>query len=263
MNRPKIIIGLPAYNEALNIGALLDNLENTLGLILGFGFERLYVVVDDGSADQTKNILREYASRIPLIILLHEQNQGLGPTIRDALRRATDEACVGDIIITMDADNTQPPGLIPLMVQKILEGHDVVIASRFREGARVIGLRRVRKCTSIGASLMMRIIFPMKGVRDYTCGFRAYRAELLRRAFGEYGEAFIDQRGFQCMSDILIKLRRFNPIAGEVPMILRYDYKKGSSSMKVGRTVINTLRLVLARRFGFIESGRPTSQNRS
>jgi len=252
MGRPRIIIALPAYNEALNIGALLDNFENMFGLSIGYGFDRLYVIVNDGSADHTLKVLREYAEIIPLLILEHEQNQGLGPTIRDALRRATDEACVGDIIITMDADNTQPPGLIPLMVQKILEGHDVVIASRFREGARVIGLRRVRKCTSIGASLMMRIIFPMKGVRDYTCGFRAYRAELLRRAFGEYGEAFIDQRGFQCMSDILIKLRRFNPIAGEVPMILRYDYKKGSSSMKVGQTVIQTLKLVLKRRIGSI-----------
>ena len=136
------------------------------------------------------------------------------------------------------------------MVQKILEGHDVVIASRFRKGARVIGLSWVRKSLSVGASLMMRIVFPMKNVRDYTCGFRAYRAELLRKAFKEYGETFIDQRGFQCMSDILIKLRRFNPIAGEVPMILRYDFKRGSSSMKVGQTVVQTLRLMLARRFG-------------
>jgi dolichol-phosphate mannosyltransferase len=140
------------------------------------------------------------------------------------------------------------------MVQKILEGHDIVIASRFRKGARVIGLHWMRKCLSIGASLMMRIVFPMEGVRDYTCGFRAYRAELLRKAFEVYGESFIDQRGFQCMSDILIKLRRFNPVAGEVPMILRYDFKKGSSSMKVGRTVIQTLRLVLVRRFVHIKS---------
>lgn len=254
MRRSKIIIALPAYNEGLNIGALLDNTENILDSILGAGFERLYVAVDDGSADQTLNVLKEYADRIPLKILVHERNKGLGPTIRDALKTATDESYQGDIIVTMDADNTHPPGLIPLMVQKILEGHDIMIASRFRKGARVIGLDWVRKCLSIGASLMMRAVFPFKGVRDYTCGYRAYRAELLRKAFGEYGEAFIDQKGFQCMSDILIKLRRFNPIAGEVPMILRYDFKKGSSSMKVGQTVFQTLRLVLVRRFGLTNS---------
>lgn len=254
MNRPKIIVALPAYNEALNIGALLDNFESTLVLNLGYGFDRKYVIVDDGSADETQEILRDYAARIPLRIVVHEQNQGLGPTIRDALRTAAEEASPGDIIITMDADNTHSPGLIPLMVQKVLEGHDIVIASRFRKGARVIGLSWLRKCLSIGASMMMRIVFPIKGVRDYTCGFRAYRAEVLKKAFEVYGQGFIDQKGFQCMSDILIKLRRFNLIAEEVPMILRYDFKKGSSSMKVGLTVIQTLRLVMLRRLGFIHS---------
>jgi len=252
MSKPRMIVALPAYNEALNIGALLDNFENILFGIMGYGFDRLYVVVDDGSADKTQAILREYEKKVPLIILVHEQNQGLGYTIRDALRKAADEAKPGDIVITMDADNTHSPGLIPSMVQKILEGHDVVIASRFRKGARVIGLSWFRKSMSIGASLMMRTIFPLKGVRDYTCGYRVYRAELLQQAFREYGETFIDQKGFQCMSDILIKLRRFNPIAGEVPMILRYDFKRGSSSMKVGQTVVQTLKLVLKRRIGSI-----------
>ncbi len=255
MSRPKIIIALPAYNEALNIGALLDNFESIIRSTLSYGFDRRYVVVDDGSTDQTRNKLEEYARSIPLTVLVHEQNQGLGPTIRDALKRATNEARPGDIVITMDADNTHPAGLIPAMVQKILEGRDVVIASRFQNGARVIGLGWFRKCMSIGASLLMRILFPIKDVRDYTCGYRAYRAELLRTAFDEYGEAFVDQKGFQCMSDILIKLRRFNPIAAEVPMILRYDLKKGSSSMRVGRTVLQTLRLLVVRRFGFIQNG--------
>jgi dolichol-phosphate mannosyltransferase len=254
MKKPKIIIALPAYNEALNIVALLDKFEHILGLTLSHGFDRLYVVVDDGSTDKTLNILREYAEKIPLQVLVHERNQGLGPTIRDALRKATEVAAPEDIIITMDADNTHPAGLVPLMLQKILEGYDIVIASRFRSGARVIGLSWVRKYMSIGASLMMRIFFPIKEVRDYTCGFRAYRADLLCRAFGEYGESFIDQQGFQCMSDILIKLRRFKPIAGEVPMILRYDLKKGSSSMKVGQTAIRTLGLILTRRLGFTGS---------
>jgi dolichol-phosphate mannosyltransferase len=255
MSRPRIIIALPAYNEALNIGALLDNFENMFGLTIGYGFDRLYVIVDDGSADHTLKVLREYAESIPLLILEHGQNQGLGPTIRDALRKASEEANQEDIIITMDADNTHSPGLMPAMVQKILEGHDIVIASRFRKGARVIGLDLFRKCMSIGASLLMRTVFPMKGVRDYTCGFRAYRSELIRKGFEEYGDAFIDQKGFQCMSDILLRLRSFDPIACEVPMILRYDFKKGCSSMKVGQTVIRTLHLMLIRRIGLIKHG--------
>jgi len=250
MSKPKIIVALPAYNEALNVGALLDTFENILVRVLGHAFDRLYVVVDDGSVDNTRKILTDYATRIPLTILVHEKNQGLGPTIRDALKKAADVAAPGDLIVTMDADNTQPAGLIPAMVQKVLEGHDLVIASRFRDGARVVGLSWLRRLTSVGASLLMRFILPLKGARDYTCGFRVYRAELLKKAFEVYGASFIDQQGFQCMADILIKLRKLDPIVGEVPMILRYDLKKGSSSMKVGRTIVSTFRLLLVRRFG-------------
>ena len=52
------------------------------------------------------------------------------------------------------------------------------------------------------------------------------------------------------MVDILLKLRRMNLIFGEVPMILRYDFKEGASKMKVVRTAGNTLLLILKRKFG-------------
>jgi dolichol-phosphate mannosyltransferase len=64
---------------------------------------------------------------------------------------------------------------------------------------------------------------PIRGVRDYTCGYRAYRGRVLRQAFQRYGDDFINQEGFQCMVDILLKLRKMDVIFGEVPLILRYD----------------------------------------
>jgi dolichol-phosphate mannosyltransferase len=81
------------------------------------------------------------------------------------------------------------------------------------------------------------------GVRDYSCGYRAYRADLLRRAFAEMGDQFVNQSGFSCMVDILLKLNWLNAVIAEVPLILHYDYKKGASKMKVGRTVRETLKL--------------------
>ena len=56
--------------------------------------------------------------------------------------------------------------------------------------------------------------------------------------------------GFQCMVDILIKLRRMDLIFREVPLILRYDLKEGASKMKVARTVGQTLGLIARRRLG-------------
>jgi hypothetical protein len=55
---------------------------------------------------------------------------------------------------------------------------------------------------------------------------------------------------FQCWVDILLKLRRLDPIFVEVPMVLRYDIKAGTSKMRVGGTIGNTLLLMVKRRLG-------------
>jgi len=149
----------------------------------------------------------------------------------------------------MDADNTHPAGLMVRMVHRIIEGNDLVIASRYRRGARVVGLSRFRKLMSIGARVLFTLVFPIPGVRDYTCGYRAYRAAVLQEAFRRYGDAFIEQRGFQCMADILLRLGRMRVLMTEVPMILRYDLKGGDSKMRVGTTVGQTLKLMIKRRF--------------
>jgi dolichol-phosphate mannosyltransferase len=94
----------------------------------------------------------------------------------------------------------------------------------------------------------MRTVFPIRGVRDFTCGFRAYRASALHAAVSRYGDAFANQEGFQCMVDILLRLRTLDLVFGEVPFLLRYDRKGGESKMNVWRTATQTLRLLVERR---------------
>lgn len=246
---PKLYMVLPAYNEAENLPALLDNLEGVFERLAPLGHDRAYVIVDDGSKDATPQVLRDLQQRVPIEVITHNPNQGLGPTIRDGLRRASELARDDDIILSMDADNTHPAGLIHRMVQMVLEGSDVVIASRYRPGARIVGLNAFRRLMSFGARLLFQVIMPIPGVRDYTCGFRAYRASSLKRAFAAYGDSFIEHRGFQCMADILLKLEPLNLVMNEAPMVLRYDLKLGESKMRVSSTVLNTLKLLLSRRF--------------
>ena len=248
--RSRVFVVLPAYNEEPNIARLLDRISETLeeeNLLY------MVVVVDDGSKDRTPEILHSYMERIPLAVARHENNQGLGATIRDGLVIAAKQAGPNDIVVTMDADDTHTPGLILRMVRMIREGHDVVIASRYRSGARIFGLTVWRRFISYAASWLLRLIFPTPGVRDFTCGYRAYRGSTLHLAISLYGEEFINAEGFQCMVDILLKLRRMKTIFGEVPMILRYDQKSGESKMRVFRTAANTLRLVARRRLGFLK----------
>ena len=108
----------------------------------------------------------------------------------------------------------------------------------------MVGVPFHRRVLSGGASLLMRTVFPITGVRDYTCGFRAYRASTLQAAFARYSERLISQKGFSCMVDILLKLRTMDPIMGEVPLVLRYDLKHGMSKMRAARTIVDTLVLM-------------------
>jgi dolichol-phosphate mannosyltransferase len=86
-------------------------------------------------------------------------------------------------------------------------------------------------------------------VRDYTSGFRAYRAGILAKAFERYGDELVTERSFASMAEILLKLARAGARMSEVPMVLRYDRKGGASKMNVPRTVLKTLALMARLRF--------------
>ncbi len=238
---------LPAFNEETVLPTLLDRLDDSMAEA-GLAYE--VVLVDDGSSDRTGEIARQWGREHPLVSLHHDKNQGLGATIRDGLFEAASRAAAGDVLVTMDADDTHAPGLILRMARMIAEGYDVVIASRYQEGSRTVGVPVIRRALSWAGSMLFRVLLPIRGVRDFTCGYRAYRAEVVQQAIAEYGRSFVDQDGFQCMVDILLKLRSRPLIFGEVPMVLRYDRKLGSSKMPVARTAASTLSLLLRRRIG-------------
>jgi dolichol-phosphate mannosyltransferase len=208
------------------------------------------IVVDDGSRDATARIAREAAARGPVELIMHVKNQGLAAAIRTGLGAAVARSGASDVIITMDCDNTHPPRLIPQMLAKLDEGRDVVIASRFQPGAQVFGVPKSRMLYSIGAKWMFQILFPIRGVRDYTCGYRAYRSDAIRQAATMYGDQLITETGFSCMADLLLKLRRLPLAMGEIPLELRYDRRGADSKMRVFRTIRQTLLLMLRRRLG-------------
>ena len=236
---------MPAYNEERTIPKLLVRLHEDL---VDDGVDYAVIVVDDGSADRTYDAVCAVARDKPVTVVRHEQNLGLGEAIRTGLLRACEEAADRDIIITMDADDTHTPGLILRMVRTIREGSDLVIASRYQPGARVIGVSLGRRLLSRAASLVCQVSFPTAGVRDFTCGYRAYRASLLKEAFARYGRSLVEHSGFQCMLDLLLKMRSMGAIIVEVPLILRYDQKHSASKMKIGQTIRASLLLLLRTR---------------
>lgn len=230
----KYVLVLPAYNEEKSLPALLDRAKQTFA---ESDCECSVLVVDDGSKDRTVEIAEEYAASMPLRVFKHPHNMGLGAGILNGLR----EGCVGmedgDVVVTMDADNTHDPALIPQMLKKIEDGCDLIIASRYAPGGEEIGLAPHRKVLSRGASTFLKTFFGIPGARDCSCGFRAYRVGLLKRAFEIYGDKLVEETGFVCMAEVLVKLSMIGAKIDEVPMTLRYDLKEGASKMKVGKTI--------------------------
>lgn len=240
-------IVLPAFNEELAIEPLLREIAATME---ESGTEHEVIVVDDGSSDGTADKVRALAGGgIHARLIQHEKNKGLAEAIRTGLLAAVDQSDPRDIIVTMDADNTHAPGLIVRMVRLVREGCDVVIASRYQPGSRVVGVPPLRRLMSSGASVLFRATFPIAGVKDYTCGYRAYRASALAAAVARYGDALITSTGFTCMVDLLLRLRDMGLVMAEVPMILRYDQKEGASKMRVYKTARDTLALMWRRRW--------------
>ena len=103
---------------------------------------------------------------------------------------------------------------------------------------------------SLGARFLMRGLLPIKGCRDYTCGYRAYRVGLVREAVAKHNGRLVHEAGFACMADLLLMLSSMGAIIGEVPLLLRYDFKRGVSKMRILQTVRRTFRMVLRHRFG-------------
>jgi dolichol-phosphate mannosyltransferase len=236
---------LPAFNEERDLPQLLGRIKMAL---TEARLPYRVLVVDDGSTDRTAEVARQAGETMPVLVETHEVNQGLGATIRDGLLKACELADPQDVLVTLDADNTHTPELILRMVRTVREGLDVVVASRYRPGSRVRGVPLGRRILSRVASVLFRLLFPIKGIRDYTCGYRAYRAGALQSVISRSGGTFFQEEGFQAMVDILLKLRRDKDlIFGEVPLILRYDLKEGASKMDIGRTIRRTLSLVVRR----------------
>jgi len=238
-----IYILLPAYNEGKALEPLLKRIKTEME---SHSFDYQVIAYNDGSTDNTLDILKQNKYGIPLKIIGKDQNEGLGfaffSLIREVLKLSFNEE---DIAIVLDSDNTHNPEHIYQMVNKIRDGFDVAIASRYLGDSRIIGVTKLRQILSIGASWMMRILFPIKGVKDYTCGYRAYSLECLRNAHEKFKDRLIEEKGFACMAELLIKLRSMDILAVEVPLILRYDQKEGESKMEVIKTIKRTLLMLL------------------
>lgn len=231
----KLYILLPSYNEGESLPYLLKSVYE---VVKDRYSEHEVVVINDGSVDGTENAAKLWEGLLNIKVINHDVNMGLGEAVNTGLsyfcRSCSDE----DRAVLMDADNTHNPRLIPLMLERSESGSDVVIASRYRYGGKELGLSFFRKLCSAGACTLLNVMFGIPGVKDYTCGYRMYTGRIIKKAYGIFGDdGFIEEKGFTCMAEIIVKLHYIGSEISEIPLVLRYDLKKGKSKMKVLETI--------------------------
>lgn len=135
----RLSVVVPVYNEMDTIAEILRRVR-AVNLSVSVGFrsegssavevEHEIVVVDDGSTDGTRALLRRLNEDAETMVLYHEQNQGKGAAVRTGLEHAS-----GDIVLIQDADLEYDPRDYPALLQPILENRsEVVYGSRFRGG---------------------------------------------------------------------------------------------------------------------------------
>ncbi len=180
--RPFLSVVIPAYNEERRLPA-------TLARVLEFLAQQTYsselIVVDDGSADHTADVVAEFSSRNALVTLVRNDHRGKGYAVRTGMLRAR-----GYIVLFSDADLSTPIEEIAAMLPWFERGYDIVIGSREGSGAKRIQEPFYRHLMGRAFNAVVRLL-TVQGINDTQCGFKAFRDEVARDVFSRmklYGE---------------------------------------------------------------------------
>lgn len=237
------IVVLPTYNEAESIRpyvtalrAVTDQLDHRVELL----------VVDDSSPDGTADLVRELAGEFDDIrLLVREDKDGLGAAYRAGFRTVLAEDY--DVIVSMDADLSHDPAVIPTMLDLIERGADVVIGSRYVEGGGTENWPVHRRLLSRWGNAYTRAALGIH-VRDCTAGFRAYRSEVLAAIDPETTRA----EGYAFLTELVRRLDHAGYRIEETPIVFT-DRTLGTSKMSasiIAESMWRVTRWAVANRLG-------------
>ncbi|MBS3144209.1 glycosyltransferase [Candidatus Woesearchaeota archaeon] len=243
----KVIIAMPMYNEELDIGNHLAKLIKVLKK------DYAILILDDGSKDKSVEIVKKFAKKAKIILVQHEVNQGLSTTLNDIFKETAKRINEDDVVVTMDADDTHDPKYIEEMVKEITLGYNFVVASRFQKGSKELGYPKYKIFLSGCINMVLKILFPVKKLRDYTTGYRAYRGSIIKNLVRDHGRKIITAKGFAGLAETLIKMRKYGLKVKEIPLVYRYDLKKGLSKLKLWITLKEYSKLIIKAKLGLLK----------
>ncbi len=223
------VIVLPTYNER-------ENIEVHLRAVRSLDAPIDVLVVDDDSPDGTADAARSLAEELGGITVLDRPDKcGLGSAYRAGFARVLDDGY--DVIVSMDADLSHDPAVIPAMLDLIAGGADAVIGSRYVRGGGTTDWPAHRRLLSKWGNTYTRTVLRLPA-HDCTSGFRAYTAEALRAIEPTTTQA----EGYAFLTELVRRLDRAGFRIAETPIVFR-DRERGKSKMS-GRIVVESMWLV-------------------
>lgn len=213
----KLSLIMPVYNEEKVIEKNVMSVYLKLKEISA-SFE--LIICDDSSRDSTPQICADLARRFRELRYVRYDN---GPSRRENLSLAIKSA-KGDIIIYVDSDLSVGPFFINALISGIDKGYDIVIGSRYAEGA-AFERSFSRNIISRFYNLFMRIYFGSK-IRDHQCGFKAFKRHIIFTLIDELGYDSSLRRGWFWDVELLLRAQFHNFRIFEMPI----EWKSGSKS---------------------------------
>lgn len=221
--RPKVVVGMPAYNEGKYIGSLVLQARQYADEV---------IVVDDGSSDHTAKV----AELAGATVVRHGENKGYGSAIQSILAEAKKHNA--DILVILDADSQHNPEEIPSLIKAASEANDVVIGSREMQRNVIAPYRR------LGQRVLSRLTYiaSRKKLLDTESGFRAYS----RKAIATLE---LKEKGMAVSSEIVSEASAKGLKVTEVPISVTYT-KDGSTlnPIKHGVGVLNRIMVMISER---------------
>ena len=226
---PSPLVVIPTYNERENLAAIV-------GRVLTAEPAVAVLVVDDASPDGTGALADELAAADERVLVRHRAGkEGLGAAYLDAFAWALEAGY--DPIVQMDADGSHLPEQLGGLLAPLREGADLVIGSRWIPGGRIENWPRYRELLSRGGSAYARWVLRLP-TRDATAGYRAFRADGLRRM--RLDEVHTKGYGFQV--DMLWHAHEAGLDVVEVPVTF-VERELGRSKMSLGIVLEAMLRV--------------------
>ena len=218
-----IYICIPTHDEAPTIGLLLWKIRRVMD-----DFPRDYelLVLDDASTDGTQDVLAPYSRVLPLTILRNEQRVGYAASVERLIREVASRASHPrrDMLVVLQADFSEAPEDIPLLVKRIEGGADLVAASVADRGE--VEPRALRWARKGFPWLLKRAPIP-EGIDDPLCGFRAYRVAILKRALADRnGAPFLTSEGWAANVELLLNVAPYARRTEATGVASRYDRRQ-------------------------------------